>query len=273
MGKMAASQEREIVMASKITITLDEDGNAKIDTLPPGAFCSSVAMPPEVTERDVISINVGDSYTIEINAASGLSGSLSAVPPVTLESWTATQVVFSVEASQLPVLQNIGMAMCKVGPDAVAYSVSILVNPATVSLALGIDETGMWVNQSQVPVGVYCDPVEKTITTWAGGGYSFAFSLPPGDLRIDSVEFDPPAAALPYLISGDEMTAWVFNNNTAEHSGSEVHVLFIPKSVSGAPLHLPPIDPTIINNPINQGGGNVCTEVAAPQYELVGALA
>jgi hypothetical protein len=222
----------------------------------------------------VISINVGDSYIIEINAPSGLSGVLSAVPPVTLQSWTPTQAVFLVEASQLPVFQNVGMAMCKVGPAAVSYSLSVIVNPTTMSLALGIGDSGMWVNQSNVPVGVYCDPVAKTITTWAGGAYSFAFSLPPGDLRIDSVEFDPPSGALPYLISGDGMTAWIFNNNTAAHSGSEVHVNFYPKSLSAATLNLPPIDPTIINNPINQGGGDVwCEAEPQPHYELAEALA
>jgi hypothetical protein len=149
----------------------------------------------------------------------------------------------------------------------------MIVNPATLSLAIGIDTSGMWVDQHSVPVGVYCNPTDQSITTWAGGGYSFAFALPPGDLRIDKVVFDPPSAALPYLISGDELKVWIFNNNTSAHSGSEVKVLFFPKSLANANASLPPIDPTIINNPINQGGGDETAAATELQHELAEVLA
>ena len=230
---------------------------------------------------DAISINVGDVYTIAIISPDGLLGTIPApLPPVTLQSSTSTQATFSINASPLPMSQTPGMAICPVGGS--NFNLLVLANPATVALALGIVESGLRIDQSSMPIGVYCDnavPLNPKIYVGTGGGYAISFSLPSGVERFESIDF--PTVKLPYLISGDGLTAWIFNNHTTPHADIQsVEFTFYISSGSTAATNFVNLrrtfDPTIINNPINQGGGEIPKIVPGqpePRPEPVAALA
>jgi hypothetical protein len=218
---------------------------------------------------DVLSINTTDSYIITISAPVVI-GARVAQPdgPVRAVASTQTQGSFFVATSL-----GFGTAMLELW-QAPTYQLGVLVNPAQVNLPLGIDAQGaISVNPADVPVGVQVDPSQGQISVSAAGNYGLAFSLTDASLRIKKVTFDPPAPVFSYAISGDGRTATIFNNTMVSRSAAlAVHVLF---TVSDS-VHIDPIiiDPTIVNNPINQGGGdgtmNCSTE---PRYELVGAVA
>ena len=262
-------------MASTITITLDAQGNAKIGDLPPGVFYSRFATPPDATIRDVISINAADTYTIVVNAPTILSAA--AAPPVTVLGSTPVQASFFLDVSVLPLAQGFGMAICQTGP-ASGYSLGVVMNPASLSLPIVIDPDGISVNPADVPVGVHVDPAQQKLAVWAGGGYTFSFALPAGtNLRFESVEIDPPSPMLIPSIGADKLMAWIYNDNLDVHSGFSADVKFhCSQDVLGNALPEVILDPTIINNPINQGGGNdvpvTVAENPEPRAELVGAL-
>jgi hypothetical protein len=139
---------------------------------------------------------------------------------------------------------------------------------------MGIDAPNtLTVNQDAVPVGVHCDLARQKIAVWAAGGYTFAFSLPTeGDLRFDHVELTPLTPMMMTSLSGDRLTAWIFNNNMAVHPGLSVDVKFHCVSLTANTDVV--LDPTIINNPINQGGGDgLPGGMPLPRLELSDALA
>jgi hypothetical protein len=259
-------------MASTITITLDAQGTAQIGQLPPGAFYSRFATPPDATVRDVISINAADSYTIVVNGPN-ISAAV-ASPPVTVLSSTPVQATFFLDVSVLPLAQGFGMAICQTGGTS-GYSLGVIVNPTSLSLPLVIDPSGISVNPTDVPVGLHVDPTRQKLAVWAGGGYTFAFALPAGtNLRFESVEIDPPSPMLIPSIGADKLMAWIYNDNLDVHSGFQTDVKFHCSQLLLLGDQLPEVvlDPTIINNPINQGGGNDSLPAEAPGIELVGAL-
>jgi hypothetical protein len=241
-------------MPSTITITLDAQGNATLSELPDGVFASRFATPPDAQIRDVISINAADVYTIVINAPTVMDAT--ATPPVKWLSQTPTRATFSVDASKVFTAQAFGMALCALGASG-GYSLGVLVNPASVSLPIGIDVQGaIIVDPADVPVGVHCIPAQQKISVWAAGGYSFAFSLPTDSgYRIQSVVFEDPSEMFSASISLDGLTAWILNDNMITNPGVQVSFEFICASAATDALRVV-IDPTIINNPINQGGGN-----------------
>jgi hypothetical protein len=268
-------------MASTITITLDPQGKPTFSQLPPGVLHSQVNLPLGTTPVDAISINAGDVYTIAVASPEGLLGTVPApLPPVTLQSSTPTQVTFSVNASPLPMSQTSGMAICPVGGS--NFNLLVLANPATVPVALGIVGSSLQINQSSMPVGVYCDnavPSDPKIYVGTGGGYAISFSLPSGDERFDSIQFEDPAVTLPNLISGDGLTAWIFNDHRTPHA--DIQSVGFTFTISSVPPTDPKpprtFDPTIINNPINQGGGDEPKNMPDPRPDprpaLVAALA
>jgi hypothetical protein len=176
-------------------------------------------------------------------------------------------VVCSLDVNPLPLEQDFGSAFFQVGE--VGYSVAFVVNPASLSLPLVISPAGISVNPDDVPVGVHVDPAQQKLAVWAGGGYIFSFALPAGsDLRFDRVEFVPESPMLSASIGGDKLMAWVYNDNLDSHSGFQTDVKFhCSPANSNGPEQI--LDPTIINNPINQGGGD---EAPVPRTEVVGAL-
>ena len=258
-------------MPSTITVTLDEQGNVTIGDLPPGVFHSRFATPPDAQVRDVISINAADLYTVVINAPSVTDAT--ATPPVTLLSSTPTQATFAVDAGQLPMAQAFGMALCGLGA-AGDYSLGVLVNPASVSLPIGIDVQGtIIVDPADVPVGVHCVPAQQKISVWAAGGYSFAFSLPTdGEYRIQSVDFEDASEMFSASISLDGLTAWILNNNLITNPGVVVSFKFIC-SIPDSDVFRVVIDPTIVNNPINQGGGDGVPDTSWRRYDMAAAPA
>jgi hypothetical protein len=252
---------------STITITLDAQGQATIGKLPPGVFYSRFATPPDATIRDVISINAANSYTVVVDGP-GLS--IVDLPPLlTLVSSTKEQAVCSLALTALPEEQDFGTAFFTVG--AAGYSIGFVVNPESLSLPLVIDSAGIAVDPDDVPVGVHVDPAKNKLAVWAGGGYTFAFALPAGSLlRFERIEFVPESPMLTGSIAGDKLMAWVYNDNLDSHSGCVVDVKFHTSSIAGE--NGPVLDPTIINNPINQGGGDDKTG-SDRRPELAGALA
>jgi hypothetical protein len=258
---------REIVMASTITIDLDALGNATIGQLPPGVFYSRFATPPDAQIRDVISINAADSYTVVID---GPDLTIVDLPPLlTLVSSGPEQAVCSLDVNPLPLEQDFGPAFFQVGT--VGYSVGFVVNPASLSLPLVIDPEGIYVNQEEVPVGVHVDPAKQKLAVWASGGYTFSFALPAGSpLRFERVELVPESPMLTPSIGEDKLMAWIYNDNLETHSGFQVDVKFHCSDIANGPELV--LDPTIINNPINQGGGNDSKVETNPRIELAGAL-
>ena len=216
---------------------------------------------------DVLSINTTDSYIITISAPV-VTGARVAQPdgPVKAMASTQTQGSFLVASSL-----GFGTAMLELW-RAPTYQLGVLVNPAQVNLPLGLDAQGaISVNPADVPVGVQVDPAQGQIAISAAGNYGLAFSLTDASLKIKEVTFDPPAPEFSYAISKDGAT--IFNNTMVSRSAAlAVHVLFTVSSSN----HIDPIiiDPTIVNNPINQGGGDGAMDCPAePRYELVGAVA
>lgn len=252
-------------MPSTITITLDEKGNAKISELPQGVFCSRFAAPPDAQIKDVISVNAAGSYLIQIQGPG--VGDPWATPPVTLPD--KSQATFLVDAGILPVQQQYGTAGCRIG--GIEYTLGVIVNPSVVLVSATVDQDEtIRVDQAFMPKGVHFKNSD-TFSVWTAGGYTFAFSLIPAQgLRFQRVDFVEPAPMFSSEISTDGLTAWIYNNNLATSGGATASFDFlVSDSVNGTWTI---IDPTIINNPINQGGGGGDYE-PEPRHELMGALA
>ena len=260
-------------MPPTITVTLDEKGNAKISDLPQGVFYSRFAAPPDAQIRDVISINAAGLYTLQINAPSVEYPAATA--PVELLGSDKSQASFLVDASNLPLLQEYGTAGCQVG--GVSYTLGVIVNPLNLLIPVAVDITGeIAVDQADMPVGVHFNSAQHWFVVRGAGDYTFAFSLPAdGGTIFKDVIFDNPPEMIDYQISEDNLTLWVYNyylkTNPATLAAPFIFVLAsqIPGSSTGDIV----VDPTIINNPINQGGSGGTNYELEPRHELVGALA
>jgi hypothetical protein len=256
-------------MASPITIVLNSQGQATFPSLPKGVFQSRFA-PPNGPVMDVLSINTAESYIITISAPAVVRAVVVQPDgPVRAVASTQTQGSFFVAASL-----GFGTAMLQLW-QAPSYQLGVLVNPALVDLPIGIDAQGeISVNPADIPVGVQVDPSQSQISVSAAGNYGLAFSLTDASLKIKKVTFDPPASAFPYAISEDGRTATISNNTMASRSEAlAVHVLFVCTTGSSSKHSNQTviIDPTIVNNPINQGGGDGAMNcLIEPRYELVG---
>ncbi|HEX4497989.1 MAG TPA: hypothetical protein VIE43_20100 [Thermoanaerobaculia bacterium] len=264
-------------MPSTITIMLDAQGNATVGPLPPGVFHSIFATPPDAQIRDVISINAGDSYSIVIVTPALTGASVEEVVedmPLTLVGQTATTATFAVDADQLPELQEFGLALCQLA--AASFSLGVIVNPQGLSVPVGLDIDGtITVDQDDVPVGVHFVLAQQKVSVWAAGGYAFPFALSPDQpYRFEKVDFDDPSQMFTAEISDDKLTAWIFNNNLVANSGVAVSFEFYCGVPNAATLPRVIVDPTIINNPINQGGDGLPggTGKPVPRLELTDAL-
>jgi len=256
-------------MPTIITVAVDEKGNSTVSKLPTGVFCSRFAAPPDAGIKDVISINAPDSYTIQIQGP-GVSEPW-ATPPVAVPE--KSQATFLVDASILPALQQYGTAGCRVGD--VEYVLGVIVNPSVVLIPITVDQKGtIMVNQSTMPKGVHFKNAED-FSVWTAGGYTFAFSLIPAQgLLFQEVKFTKPAPMVSSEISADGLTAWIYNNNLATSPGVVVEFEFYCSTPTNAYQKI--IDPTIINNPINQGGSGGAPypheSLPEPRHELAGVL-
>jgi hypothetical protein len=257
---------KEIVMPTIITITVDERGNPIVDKLPTGVFYSRFAAPPDAQIKDVISVNAAGNYMIKIQGP-GVSDPW-ATPPVTLPD--KSEATFLVDAGILPVQQQYGTAGCQIG--GIEYILGVIVNPSVVLVSATVDQQGtVKVNQAVMPKGVHFKNSD-TFSVWTAGGYTMAFSLIPSQgILFQDVIFTKPAPMFSAEISADKLTAWIYDNNLATSGGTTVSFDFIVSDPVNGIWKI--IDPTIINNPINQGGsgGNDCER--EPRHELVGALA
>jgi len=135
-----------------------------------------------------------------------------------------------------------------------------------------IDQQGtVKVNQAVMPKGVHFKNSD-TFSVWTAGGYTLAFSLIPSQgILFQDVIFTKPAPMFSSEISADRLTAWIYDNNLATSGGATVSFDFIVSDPANGTWKI--IDPTIINNPINQGGGGGIDCELEPRYELVGVLA
>jgi hypothetical protein len=265
--------EKEIVMPPTITITLDEKGNAKVSDLPQGVFYSRFAAPPDAQIRDVISINDGGLYTLQVIGPNVKNPSATA--PVEVLGLQPTQVSFLVDASELPLLQEYGTASCQVG-EGFDYTLGVIVNPLNLRIPVAVDITGeIAVDQADMPVGVHFNHDQHWFVVRGAGDYTFAFSLPAhGGVIFKDVTFDNPPEMIDYKISDDNLTFWVYNyylkTNPATLAAPFTFVLSSQAPGSTGDIT---VDPTIINNPINQGGSGGSDYGREPRHELVGALA
>jgi hypothetical protein len=256
-------------MPTILTITVDEKGNPIVDKLPAGVFCSRFAAPPGAQIRDVISINAAGIYIIKIQGP-GVSDPR-ATPPVTLPDKSET--TFLLDASILPVQQQYGTAGCLI--DGIEYTFGVVINPSVVLVPATIDQDRkINVDQAFMPKGVHFRNGD-TFGVWTAGGYTFAFSLIPAQgLRFEKVKFTKPAPMFSSEISADQLTAWIYNNNLAASPGAVVEFDFYCSTPTGNDQII--IDPTIINNPINQGGSggtpDVPCSLSEPRHEQAGVL-
>jgi len=253
-------------MPTIITITVDEKGEPIIDELPTGVFCSRFAAPPDAQIKDVISVNAAGNYVIKIQGP-GVSDPW-ATPPVTLPD--KSEATFLVDASILPVQQQYGTAGCLIG--GIEYTLGVIVNPSVVLVSATIDQDEkIKVDQAFMPKGVHFKNAD-TFSVWTAGGYTFAFSLLPAQgMLFQEVVFTSPAPMFSSEISADKLTAWIYNNNLAISDGATVSFDFIVSGPGNGTWKI--IDPTIINNPINQGGSGGSDYGREPRHELVGVLA
>jgi hypothetical protein len=264
--------EKEIVMPPTITITLDEKGNAKISDLPQGVFYSRFAAPPDAQIKDVISINAAGLYTLQIKAPSVEQPAATA--PVKLLGSDRLQASFLVDASDLPLLQEYGTAQCQVG--GFSYTLGVIVNPLNLLIPVAVDVTGeIAVDQADMPVGVHFNPAQHWFVVRGAGDYTFAFSLPAdGGTIFKDVTFDNPPEMIDYQISDDNLTLWIYNYylKTNPETLAAPFTFVLSSQAPGSTGDII-VDPTIINNPINQGGSGGIGCEPEPRHELVGALA
>jgi hypothetical protein len=261
---------KEIVMSSQITITLDEKGTATVSELPPGVFYSRFAAPPKAQIRDVISINSPGSYTIRFEGP-GISDP-SATWPV--ENPQPSEAIFFVDASNLPLLQEYGTAGCLI--DGNEYILGVIVNPLNLVIPVAVDIDGeIAVDQADMPIGVHFNSPNHRFGVWGAGAYTFAFALPADGGRIfTGVHFENPPEMIDWEISADQLTFWVYN----DYLKTNTSILAAPFTFEIS--NLTPngiaditVDPTIINNPINQGGsGGGIPYPTESRPELAGVL-
>lgn len=258
-------------MPSNITVTLDAKGNAKVDDLPHGVFYSRFA-PPGAQIMDVISINAAGDYIIEVRSELPVGKPLYSGPVKPLKE-EPFLVSFSVDGKNLPAWQEYGTAGCEVGSG--QYILGVIVNPSVVLIPATLDNKGtIQVKEDFLPVGVQFDPLFNVFNVWAAGGYTFAFSLlSEDDWQFVALRFTRVAPMVTYEISADGLTAWVYNNYLATSRETRASFDFdVSDPVNGIRKV---IDPTIINNPINQGGsGGAPFPYSLPELrqELAGVL-
>lgn len=259
-------------MPSTITINLDAKGNAKVDDLPHGVFYSRFA-PPGADIMDVVSINAAGDYIIEVRSELPVGKPLYSGPVKPLKE-EPFLVSFSVDGRILPNWQEYGTAGCKVGGG--QYILGVIVNTSAVVVPVTIDKEGtVQVNKDFLPVGVQFDDFNNVFNVWAAGGFTFAFSLlPEDDWQFVALRFTRVAPMVTHLISADGLTAWVYNDYLATSRGARASFDFdVSDPVNGIRKI---IDPTIINNPINQGGSGGVPYLPdsrpEPRHELAGVL-
>lgn len=240
-----------------IRITFDDTGIPEFDKTPPGTFISNFFVPVGNAVRDVLSINARGLYTIEIDSPEGALGDPSATPPVELVKSEPEAIVFLVDASRLPSAQLYGTASFTV--YGVPYTLGILVNPVSLLAPVEVTVAGeIHVDPEALPIGIQFDAMTHGFNVWTAGGYTFAFSLPSqNQVFIADVAFRGSPGPLTCEISADALTAWV-RNNYLEANPDVVPISFdlvleVINGSQGAPKIIT-VDPTIINNPINQGG-------------------
>lgn len=242
---------------SLITITFDEAGIPFFEKLPAGAFASSFSTPPDGQTRNVISINARGLYTVRIVSPEGALADIAVTPPVKLLKFDPEQITLEVDASRLPSVQSYGDAAFTV--YGVPYTLGFLVNPSSLLVPIAVGLAGeIRVDPEDLPIGISFDPQEHDFNVWTGGGYTFAFSLPSQNtVSIKAVQFNDPPGPITAEISADHLTAWVRNNYLKE-SPETMPVSFDLVLMSSSGNQGEPgtiiVDPTIINNPINQGG-------------------
>ncbi len=259
-------------MSSTIIITVDEQGHSIVGDLPAGVFYSRFAAPPDAEIRDVISINAAGLYTLQINAPSVAQPAATA--PVELLGSGQFQASFLVDASDLPLLQEYGTAGCQVG--GFNYTLGVIVNPLSLLIPVAVDVTGeIAVDQAAMPVGVHFNQTQHWFVVRGAGDYTFAFSLPPDGGKIfKDVTFVNPPEMIDYQISDDNLTLWIYNYYLKTNPATlAAPFTFVLSSLNQSGVADILVDPTIINNPINQGGSGGIDCGPEPRYELVGALA
>jgi hypothetical protein len=143
------------------------------------------------------------------------------------------------------------------------------------SIPVAVDTKGeIAVDQADMPIGVHFNQDQHWFVVRGAGDYTFAFSLPPdGGMSFKDVKFDtPPEMMIDYKVT--DLTLWVYNyylkTNPATLAAPFTFVLSPGNSSNTGDIT---VDPTIINNPINQGGSGGSDYGRAPRHELVGALA
>jgi hypothetical protein len=258
-------------MSSTITITVDEKGNSIVGELPPGVFYSRFAAPPDAQIRDVISINATGLYTLQINAPSVEQPAATA--PVELLGSGKFQATFLVDASNLPLLQKYGTAECQVG--GFSYTLGVIVNPLNLLIPIAVDLEGeIAVDQADMPIGVHFNSPNHKFGVWGAGDYTFAFSLPSdGGVIFTNVTFVEKPEMIEAEICADGLTLCVYNDYLETNPDVLNATFNMTISSIGSNAGDVVVDPTIINNPINQGGsGGIYCELE-PRHELVGALA
>jgi len=263
---------------SLIRIAFDDSGNPVFDKTPRGTFISNFFVPVGNSVRDVISINARGVYTIEVDAPEGALANPSATPPVELVKEQPESLVFRVDAGRLPSAQLVGtLGFTLYGEP---YTIGVLVNPASVLVPVEITLEGeIEVDPDALPIGVDFNAENHAFNVWTGGGYTFAFSLPSQtQMFIEEVVFQGPQGPLTYEISADALTAWV-RNNYLDSNPDVMPISFdLLVGVVNASQETPgtiTVDPTIINNPINQvGSGGGYVEERRPELvEAVGVFA
>jgi hypothetical protein len=242
---------------SLITITFDETGIPFFEKLPAGAFASNFSTPPDGQPRNAISINARGLYTVRIVSPDGALADVTVTPPVKLLKFDPEQITLEVDAVRLPSVQSYGTAAFTVYGE--PYALGFLVNPSSLLVPIAVSVAGeIGVDPEDLPIGISFDPQDHEFNVWTGGGYTFAFSLPSQNMvSIQAIQFNDPPGPITAEISADQLTAWVRNNYLKESQEtipvSFDLVLMTTNGSQGGPGTII-ADPTIINNPINQGG-------------------
>jgi hypothetical protein len=235
---------------TNIDVELDDQGNFTFTFLPQGSGMTKFTFMG--IDQEVLSINAPANYTLTLTSTAEILQYVVA-GPVTMES----PGVFSFQSDLWAVSQQ--QAMITAVTAAGASSFGILINPSNVPVSVLLQPGGLVVDVKALPVGVDFDRLENTFTLLTAGNFVFDFWISPlqiqGPLSLSPESAPPPEFGYTVV----DTHCYVASCNMEVYPEAQVFAFsFLVGVALDADPAQPPIriDPTIINNPINQGPGS-----------------
>ncbi len=233
-----------------IEVTLDDEGIFTFSSLPPGTYMTEFTFMD--VDQEVLSINAPADYTITVTST------IVGVQYETTGPLTQTSPgVFLLQSGMWTRNQQQAMITAAIpgGP-----SFGVLINPASIPVSVHLQPGGLSVDKDELPIGMEFDG-SHTFTLQAAGNFIFDFWI--SQISTKGALILTPNGLVPERFSYAPADTHVY---VADHN-MEVYPELQPPPFSFN-FSLDPnnqsiridrlvrIDPTIVNNPINQGPGS-----------------